>query len=204
MPRPISVVEELPEAAKLQVLAWLERYPPATVVEMMARPEPDGFGVQTHVTTLRRFNARRLAAGRPDEIDVARLFLSENPEDPIENATHIVLKDWAFQIATHPQRTSGGFKALSRWLLKLREHKQRELQLAINKERLALERQKFEFNAARQALLHHDRLGGILKDQSSDDEAKINAAREQLFGRPVPPMKIVKHETPPDGSAVGL
>lgn len=204
MPRPISVVDELPEAAKLQVLAWLERYSPATVVEMMAQPEPDGFGIQTHVTTLRRFNARRQAASRVEEIDVARLFLSEDPGDPIEKATNIILKDWAFQIATHPQRTNGGFKSLSRWVFKLREHKQRELQLAINRERLALERDKFEYNAARQALLHHDGLGGILKDKSSDDEAKINAAREQLFGRPVPPMQIEKRETPSEGSAQGL
>ena len=204
MPKLISVVEQLPEAAQQQVLAWLEVHSPARVVEMMAKPEPEGFGVHTHATTLRRFNARRQAASRPEEIDIARLFPDADPGDPIEKATSTILKDWAFQIATHPQRTNGGFKALSRWVLKLREHKQRELQLEINKERLGLERDKFEFNAARQALLHHDGLGKILTDDTADEEAKINAAREQLFGRPVPPMETRKPATPLKGSNLGL
>lgn len=194
MPRLISALEQLSDAAQVQVLSWLELYPASTVVQMIAKPEPEGFGLQTHITSLRRFHARRQASSRPDEIEIARLFLPDEVTEPIEKATNSILKDWAFQIATNPQRTNGGFKALSRWALKMREHTQRELQLKLNGERLALEREKFEFNAARQALLHHEQIGRILKDRKSDDEQKINAAREHLFGRPVPPMQSTNPE----------
>ena len=49
----------------------------------------------------------------------------------------------------------------------------------------ALERAKFEFNAAREALNHHSTLVKIMADSSRDDEAKIQAAREMIFGKDV-------------------
>ena len=60
-----------------------------------------------------------------------------------------------------------------------------EQHLALARERLALERAKFEFNAAREALNHHATLGKIMADTNRDDEDKIQAAREMIFGKEV-------------------
>lgn len=181
MPKSTSAVDQLPEAAREQILSWLECHPTREVVQMIAQPPPDGFGLNTHITTLRRFYARHQASSRPAEEEIARLFESNGPP-ALENATENLLGEWAFLIATNPQKTNGGFKSLARWLLKKREQDQRDRQLDIYQQRLGLDREKFEFNAARQALLHHDALGKILNEPGSDEEAKIQAARRQLFG----------------------
>lgn len=178
-----SAIDDLPECAQSRILSWLECHPTRVVVDMIAQSPPEGYDLKTHVTTLRRFYARYQASSSPAELEIAKLFVPEGVPAPLEGATDHLLTEWAFQIATSPHRTNGAFKALARWCLQAREQKQRETQLHLNKERLALEREKFEFNAARQALLHHDRLGKILDDRASDDEQKIYAAREQLFGK---------------------
>jgi hypothetical protein len=186
MPRLTSSIDELNTADKEQILAWLEAYPTRTVVEMIAKTPPDGFGVRTHVTTLRRFFARHEAEAEANELEIAKLFESNGASTPLESATEALLRKWAFKIATNPHRSTGAFKALSSWLHRTKEQKHREMQLKINSERLALEREKFEFNAARQALIHHERLGKILDEPDSNQEEKIRAAREQLFGKSIP------------------
>ena len=55
-------------------------------------------------------------------------------------------------------------------------------QLELEKQRLALETKKFEFNAARQAICHLPELMKIVQDPKADSEDKIRAAREKLFG----------------------
>jgi hypothetical protein len=181
MPKARSVLEDLSETQQEQLIHWLECHPTRTVVEMVAKPPPDGFGLQTHVTTLRRFYARYQASLSAEELELAKLIGSASGGAPIQNATDALLSEWAFQIATNPQRTNGAFKALCRWALKNREQAQREAQLELNKERLSLDREKFEFNAARQALLHHADLARIMQDPNSDNEDKIQAARRCLF-----------------------
>jgi hypothetical protein len=200
MPKLTSVVDQLPEAAKEQILSWLECHPTRLVVEMIARPAPDGFGVNTHVTTLRRFYARHQASSSDGELEIAKLFDSVGSSPSIENATENLLREWAFQIATNPQKTNSAFKTLARWRLKLREQQQRERLLEIHEQRLHLERDKFEFNAARQALLHHESLGRILKEPNSDDEAKIQAARQQLFGRSISSRPPIGSDSSPNPS----
>src|SRR5688500_8999699 len=58
-----------------------------------------------------------------------------------------------------------------------------QMDTSLARERLALERAKFEFNAAREALNHRTQLGQILANPHADDEAKIQAARERIFGK---------------------
>jgi hypothetical protein len=131
---------------------------------------------------LRRFYARHRAETRPVDLDLAKLLAPQNSKDPFEGATESLVTDWAFQLATNPRRNVSAFKALSRWILKQKEQQQRDHEIRIITERLALEREKFQFNAARQALLHHAELAKIMQNPATDNEDKINAAREQLFG----------------------
>ena len=183
MPGPKSLIDELPEEAQLKIVSWLECYSTRRVVEMIAEPAPEGFGIQTHITTLRRFYARHSTDSHLDEMEIAKALVGAQASDPIGTATETSLKHWAFQIATQPQRTSSAFKALSRWFHKVEDQRYRKLQLELQKERLALERARFEFNAAREALNHRTSLGEILHDYSRDDEDKIKKARERIFGK---------------------
>jgi transposase len=75
----------------------------------------------------------------------------------------------AFQLSTSPEAPAN-FKEAGRWLSKqpylkiAKEHLALARQHAdMEKQRLALDRKKWPFNAARQALEHHAELGEILK-----------------------------------------
>ena len=56
---------------------------------------------------------------------------------------------------------------------------------ALAESRLGLDREKFCFNAARQALIHFAELAKIARNRTADDEAKIKAAADLLF-QPAP------------------
>ncbi|MDB6039795.1 MAG: hypothetical protein JWM99_3636 [Verrucomicrobiales bacterium] len=60
--RESCVLSALSAAQQEQLFDWLELYPPKIVLEMVAAPPPDGFGLKTHLTSLRRFHER---AGTP-------------------------------------------------------------------------------------------------------------------------------------------
>lgn len=66
--------------------------------------------------------------------------------------------------------------------MRLKEAEQRDRELQLASQRLELESRKFEFNAARQALIHAQDLQTILNHPTADNEDKIWAAREKLFG----------------------
>lgn len=187
MPKQTSIVDQLPEEAREQIIGWLEVDSTKVVAERISQPPPVGFGVKTHVTTLRRFYARHRAETRPSDVDLAMLMAPGSNEDPVAPATATLVSDWAFQIATNPRRNLGAFKAISRWILKQREQAQRDREIQMLTERLELDREKFQFNAARQALLHHSALGAIIENKEIDNEDKINAARIQLFGNSISP-----------------
>jgi hypothetical protein len=70
-----------------------------------------------------------------------------------------------------------------------------ESQLDLARQRLALERDKFEFVAARMALIHQAELAKICRATSDDDYAKILKARDLLFG--LEPNESVATESPP-------
>lgn len=184
MAKPISALDTLPDDAQAQIIAWLQAESRSKVIERIALPPPNGFGIKTHATTLARFYARYMADDRRDEIELAKLLAPKAAasDDPVPAATKTIAAGWAFQIATKPRRNLSSFKALSRWVLKHRELEQREREVHLVEARLAFDREKWEFDMAHQVLLHRAALDEIAEDQSTTDEEKINRARLALFG----------------------
>ena len=189
-----SPLEALTEPQRDQLFAWLETHKVSHVLQLVARPEPDGFGIATHDNTLRRWHRREKLARRPSELEFAQQVIAASKDDPLlDQATATLLRQAAFDLSSAPKTSARDFKALARWVLKLRQQQhEAELlalkrerlarQLELEKQRLALETKKFEFNAARQAICHLPELMEIVKDPKKDDEDKIRAAREKLFG----------------------
>ncbi|HEX7861120.1 MAG TPA: hypothetical protein VF773_12375 [Verrucomicrobiae bacterium] len=179
-PSPLS---DLSNEQQDQLLAWLELFPIKQVLEKVAAPAPEGFGIKTYPTTLRRFYARRRAGNSREDSQLAtELVDTTDPAPQVDSAIALGVRQIAFELSNSPRIGPKQFKALSRWVLKLRDQEHAEKEFALARERLALDRERFQFNAARQALLHHDKLGEIMKDDNTDDEDKINAARRALFG----------------------
>ena len=186
-----STFAHLTEDQKAQIFDWLQCFGYTETIKRVAVPEPDGFGLKTHRQSLHRFYQRYSAELKIEHLETAT-ELSKNAGTPaLATGSEHALHHKAFELATSPVDI-GTFKELSRWIArhKSEEHKSAyvsiaEQHLALARERLALERAKFEFNAAREALNHHATLGKIMEDTTRDDEAKIQAAREMIFGKDV-------------------
>jgi hypothetical protein len=184
MPKPISTIDSLPPEAQAQIIAWLELESRSKVAERIAKPPPEGFGIRTHATTLARFFTRHQLKERQADLELAK-SVAPNSTDPVDAATQSLLRDWAFNMATNPERDVEDFKALSRWLLRRTEKEQRDRQLDILQERLSFDRERYEFDTARTVLLHQMALAKIASDNTLDDEQKIDQARSLIFNRPI-------------------
>ena len=197
MPNQRSAIESLPPEAQDQIISWLEVESRRKVLARIALQPPEGFGLKTHLTTLSRFFARYLALNRQDNQQLAAIFAPESSKNPFQDAADALASDWAFQIATKPRRNLGAFKALSRWLLKQRELEQRERQVRLLEERLAFDRERYEFDIARTVLVLQTDLAEISKDNTLEEEDKINKARSLVFKRPISelPPRIVPGRT---------
>jgi hypothetical protein len=184
-----SLFNQLTDDQKAQIFDWLQCFGYTETIKRVAAPAPDGFGLKTHRQSLHRFYQRYSQELKPEHLETA-VELSKIPHTPeLAVGSEQAMHHTAFQLATSPVDIET-FKELSRWITKHKaeEHKAAYVRiadqhLALARERLALERAKFEFNAAREALNHHNQLGQILADPHADDEAKIHAARERIFGK---------------------
>ena len=181
-PNPSPLNNLTPEQSD-QLFSWLETHDVPEVLKLIARPAPDGFGIATHDTTLRRSHRCEKLARRPADLQLAQEVVSNSPGTELfDQATAATLRHVAFELTNSPRVSAKAFKAVARWILKLRDQEHQARQLELEKQRLALETKKFEFNAARQAICHLPELMEIVKDPQKDDEDKIRAAREKLFG----------------------
>jgi hypothetical protein len=183
-----SVLFQLTEAQQAQVYDWLQDLGYAKTKEKLALPPPEGFGIETHLPSLRRFLVRYSKTLEKD--DLAEVGSGSEPDMPatVFGATEAAAHYGAFQLATSPVNTNK-IAHVSKWVatrqaneFKTRYLKIAEENLALSEKRLNLDRDRFEMNAARQALRHFVALQEIHGNAKMDDEDKVRAARLKLFG----------------------
>ena len=185
-----STLAQLTDDQQAQVFDWLQDLGYSETIKKLALPPPDGFGIKTYRASLHAFFVRYAAQLKVEHAaSAAALAVGTTCTPAFVSVSEDALHHSAFQLSTSPIDLET-FKELSRWITKHKSHEQKadyvriaDEHLALARERLALEREKFQFNAAREALNHHTQLGQILADPHADDEAKIHAARERIFGK---------------------
>jgi len=187
-----NVLAQLSEEQQAQVFEWLQTLGYTETIRKIALPVPEGFGLTTYRASLHRFYVRYSLQSRADDSALADQIKSDQSSRlALRGGTDAAVQHSAFQLATSPHGIAE-FAQLSRWVLKQQNHDQKQEYLEIarrhlelSEKRLSLDREKFEFNAARHALDHHGELGEILQNPEGDNEDKINAARAILFNRPI-------------------
>ena len=184
----VSPLSKLTEEDQEKLVLWVETLKMKDLLQMVAKPAPEGFGIVTHINTLRRFYVRYRNQHSDEDRDLAREISASGvePADDYKKATLTTLQKMAFDISNSPDTKLSHFKALTRWAAKLSDQEQKMEALALMKQKLTLDIQKFQFNAARAALLHFKPLQRIAEDSQMDDEDKIRAARKQMFGDSTP------------------
>jgi len=184
------MLNTLTAAQQEQLFDWAELLPNKTVLERVALPAPEGFGLKMHLTTLRRFHRAARVRLQKELTDSSNESSAETPADPavLDQITDAALRQFAVEMATVQDRDPVRFATVSRWVLRLQQNARRDRELKILEERLvlekakaALEKTKFEFNASRAALSCLTELDEIVEKHPGDSEDKIWAAREKLF-----------------------
>src|SRR5436190_2341513 len=116
---PSSPLAQLSDDEQLTLISWLEKKPVKDVLDMVALPKPQGFGIKTHRNTLQRFYARYEHQQRREDYDLAKELVQTPPSDSadLRKATLLKLQKMAFDLATAPAGKLSQFKALARWCL---------------------------------------------------------------------------------------
>jgi hypothetical protein len=183
-PRFDSLLFQLSEEQQAQVYDWISVLGYAKSRDRLAEPPPVGLSLNTHINSLRRFYRRYSQQIESEELSEASSSVADSSRALLAAAEHGAHYA-AFQLSAAPPHPDT-FNQLSRCLTKQKFLKVAEDHVALARERLALDHQKFQFNAARQALLKLPELAKIMNNPATDDEDKIWAARSQLFGAPFP------------------
>ena len=133
------MLENLTNEQLDQVYDWLLDMPTKQVVEKVALPAPEGFGITTHVTTLRRFKEKRWAELAADRIQAAtQLAGTANQPSQLETldtGIQVAIKHHMFQRVSSPNITDDQLAIVSRW-----SHRQEKLKLEIQRVQIARER----------------------------------------------------------------
>jgi hypothetical protein len=188
--RPDSFLAQLTPDQQDTLYDWLLINSFADVQQKLAAPPPTGFGVQAHLTSLKRFFRRRAEELRRESQAELR---QHSPEASLTGAAQESLDHTAYELAAESAKDPQSFSQAARWLLRNRMAQLREQflqvakgQLEVARGRLVLDRQSWEWDAARIALENAHELQEIGNDPDIDDPEKIRRARIRVFGPDIP------------------
>ena len=177
MPFP-GILETLSPEQSDQLLTWIEIHPIQTVLERVAAPPPDGFGMKTHVTSLRRFYRRAQSRLIEEEArEAGPSPVATQDAAAIEHAAVGAMTFHAFQAASCPALSRKDMLGAARWLRGLRAHQLELEKIQLARERLAFDRQRLQMLVA-------------LKEAASEtdyEEDKIQAAVASIIRGENPP-----------------
>ena len=173
MPSPVGLLENLDQSEKDTLISWIEALPLKAVLDKVAAPSPDGFGIRTHITSLRRFYAREQARAAVHVLEIARERLVSDPSAAadFQKAALSALMHQAFQLTADPNLNETKFRAISAWLSTVQQNEIAWQKLQLARERLLLERQKLQFDAKCKAITAN----------TFKEESEFNTAMESVL-----------------------
>jgi hypothetical protein len=108
-----SLLSRLDPRQSMQLVDWLTKHSVSDVLGMVAAPPPEGFGIHTHYTTLRRFKSQLHAGLLSDDLqnmfDMCHDVAEENPSLDLPNVQSILsamLHERAFTLLRNSADTS--------------------------------------------------------------------------------------------------
>jgi hypothetical protein len=177
-PRSDAKLLNLPEEQQAQLSDWLLSGIPYHTVKQMVF---DNFKVATSLGALNsfynQFCSASLIARRQRAVTTASEIAQEAESKPgrFDSATIDALKQKAFELSINPGSDPRDVKSLFMLVLKARDQQ-------LDQDHLALDRDKFQFDAAKACLEKLPELKTIAADRGLGEQAKLDAIRKQLFG----------------------
>src|SRR5688572_29926244 len=117
-----SSLHALTATQRAQLFDWLEFYPAKQVLDMVAAEPPEGFGIKTHLTALRRFHLRARSHFHSQLAADPQLALERNAVVMHQEQLSLhALRQAAVEFSTSQHRSASQFNALAHWIIRLKE-----------------------------------------------------------------------------------
>jgi hypothetical protein len=177
-PRSDAKLLNLPEEQQAQLADWLLSGIPYQTVKKMVQ---DSYSIDTSLGALSSFYnnvcGAALIARRQRAVSTADDIASAAAATPgkFDSATIDALKQKAFELSINPGSDPRDVKSLFMLVLKARDQQ-------LDQDHLALDRDKFQFDAAKACLEKLPELKTIAADRGMSEDDKLTAARKALFG----------------------
>jgi hypothetical protein len=143
----LGILDQLSPEQQEQLIDWIESFTAKEVLEKVAAPEPEGFGIRTHATSLRRFYDKWQASQKTEDLQSAFHQL-EGTEDPmLSKGISSALTRQAFRTVTGPKRAQMTLDQATKWIITMEKQQLREKELELAKRRLDLEEKKAAWTA---------------------------------------------------------
>lgn len=177
-PKSNAKLLNLPEAQQAQLAEWLlsgmpyHRAQAAVLKEFGVEVSMGAFtGFWNEVCAPEHLRRRAKAVKMADEV----AEVAERQPGRFDAATVDALKQKAFEMAVSPHADPDEVRSVMMLVLKARDQD-------LDERKLELDKAKFQWNAAKAVLEHANELAVIKDDKGMDEDQKLHAVRERLFG----------------------
>ena len=181
--RPDSSLAQFTQEQLDQIFDWLTEHTYREVLQFVAKPPPDGFGVKLHKTTLVRFYRSERRRRHAEALAQSHFHdtASDDPEILLNNIK-IELAHTCYDLADNSDPAA--VNSLSRVTHRFEIVKLEQQRLALDREFLAEKKRQFNFNAAREAAKHAAKIHKVIETKGPDNEEKIWMVNDIVFGPP--------------------
>jgi hypothetical protein len=179
--RPDSSLAQFNQDQLDQIYDWLTEHTYREVLQFVAKPPPEGFGVTLHKTTLVRFYRAERRRRHAEALAQTRFHdaPSDDPEILLQNIK-VELAHTCYDLADHAD--SASINSLSRITHRFEVIKLEQQRLTLEREFLAEKKRQFNYNAAREAAKHAVKIHKIIEAPTPDAEDKTWMVSEIVFG----------------------
>jgi hypothetical protein len=143
----LGILDQLSPEQQEQLIDWIESFTAKEVLEKVAAPEPEGFGIKTHATSLRRFYDKWHASQKTEDLQSAFHQLEGTDDPMLSKGISSALTRQAFRTVTGPKRAQMTLDQATKWIITMEKQQLREKELELAKRRLDLEEKKAAWTA---------------------------------------------------------
>jgi hypothetical protein len=119
--RPDNVLAHLPPEDQEKIIEWLDQMTYRAAVEQLAKPRPEGLGLKTHITSLRRFYGKQASVDflLDQDPEIWQEAVEQVSSNPVEFRLLIVqalARQVVLALNRFPEDPKTALRLLDRWL----------------------------------------------------------------------------------------
>ena len=176
-------IAHLPPEDQQQIVHWFSlglTY--AKIIELAAKPRPDGLDLKLSFAVLCRFyHKHNLAEKIEDAAQLVASICPENAPNP-EAAFEILAQTHALHTMASPDLDHAAFQQITRFLLRQEDQRIRQRALDLKQKRLAFDLQHKHYDIFKKTIEKLPEINQLVADEALDPVERLNRHLDEMFG----------------------